>query len=642
MKNIIIFLLACLSFVGVSQTRYTSLSDACTKNQSGSGVTNNSRQVFTENGTTNIGQYLFKSAVLRDKKTVRSGFYFYNNTALETNKYGEITNTQTCSSGSNPNQIFEQTQLQGLIDGSTDVSVNQLNLSVFPTTPPTTNNFYVNHIAGSAVEYLNTDLTNFPYATGFGHNKIRTFAQRPKNKRSHWLVYHYPTAQPQDFAGLGTFEGQNLYNNHFKDKNNSLGKIEWFMGDTETSEWNATTITSFVNALYNQAKTNDADFKYVLYGRALTAQFPTYNAQGDQNYVFPKQNPTLVAQHKTSNGVVNSTYANKDIYADATTYGKVPQPLQTPVYQSNGSGGFLLDGNGNRLYRTSQFQETYRGVTVNFELACPSCPADVASGERYRNVVPAWHIGMYQHYIIYARMVTALQSMSGNDDISNVHATMPYKLMNVQRLTFEANTWTAQDRPLDKYTSQTISYLSTIMARNLWWWDAFAYSTGFTDDGSNFCQAVNEGNPVNTVEGQKNYHNGPFRQASAIMYQNMMRNRDYGFCKKTTKLLAFTDYTLIDSKREILGFGELEGSNARIILAYPITEQGENTTVTIGNTVTSQTYTVTLGSREVKEGVYEFPGAGNLNTNQVWIRYTSIKGQVLKHSGNLTNHDLPL
>ena len=82
--------------MGVSQTRYTSLSDACTKNQVGSGVSNNARQVFTENGTTNIGQYLFKSGIIRDKKTVRSGYYYFNNTAVQVNKYGEITNTQTC------------------------------------------------------------------------------------------------------------------------------------------------------------------------------------------------------------------------------------------------------------------------------------------------------------------------------------------------------------------------------------------------------------------------------------------------------------------------------------------------------------------------------------------------------------------
>lgn len=385
-------------------------------------------------------------------------------------------------------------------------------------------------------------------------------------------------------------------------------------------------------------------------------EFPSWNPQGNINYVFPKMDPALLANHTTPSGLINSEHANKDVIFDCVTYSKAILPSVGYVYQKDGGGNFVIDSNGDRVYRTTTFSQSLRDGN-SFTYGLPFDRTDPESGENYCRVVPEWHIAMTQPYILYARAVTALQSLAilsnvPNNDISSILHTSPYKLGFTIRGTTEANTWGHEGFPLDKATTRISGLIGMILTKNVWLWDGITNNSGLSNNGSGIHQAVNQGQKSNLVIsgvfGQYDWHNGFFRQMLALQYENRKLNRDYGFRKKSCKILTFTDYRQIESKREILGFGELEGNSVDIVLMYPFLEVGETCTVTIGNTQNSQTFTVTLnGMNDIKHGQYTFTGVTNLQPNQVWIQYQSVKVNpsnnqryLLKHSGNLVNHNI--
>lgn len=91
------YLLLALAFSSFGQIKYSSLSDACDKNTSGSGVSNNSRTINTVGIT--INDYAFLNNDNNNFKRLRSGFYYHQgqNTAFQTNIRGRIVNTQVCA-----------------------------------------------------------------------------------------------------------------------------------------------------------------------------------------------------------------------------------------------------------------------------------------------------------------------------------------------------------------------------------------------------------------------------------------------------------------------------------------------------------------------------------------------------------------
>lgn len=153
----------------------------------------------------------------------------------------------------------------------------------------------------------------------------------------------------------------------------------------------------FIYGFIDEAVKRNPNFRIWFYGVALTKYYVSFNIQGDGRYVFPKINPDLVNDIKLTNNVVQSLHANRNCIFDCTTYAKAAMPKTTQVYQKIGST-FLTDGSGNRLYRTSSFSETYRGITHTWNLALGEVPEgiDTVSDERYAMYMPEWHIAMYR------------------------------------------------------------------------------------------------------------------------------------------------------------------------------------------------------------------------------------------------------
>jgi hypothetical protein len=595
---------------------------------------------------------LFGGNIVRGK---RLGVTYPDYATAEANTpvgYGSITN---------PNALFETTVLPNYVSGADDPPTNYLNISGFPTTPPTTTNFAVNLIQGSSVEYLGVggaEIVSKGLATGNGNNRMWSLAEVSNDNRSHWNVHQSNgISTPSQYETFGDNEAVAVSGQR-TDRLGAAVYPKWYMADNETFEWeNVANHSAFIKGFYNRAKLFNPNFVYYMYGKKLTLQFPTWNPQGNVNYVFPKIDPVLLANHTTPSGLINTEHANKDVIFDCVTYAKALLPNSGFVYEKDGNGNFVIDGNGNRVYRNSGFQNTTREGQV-FSYGMPwSGGTDPISGENYAQVVPEWHIAMTQPYVFYARAITALQSLAilagvPNNDITTIIGTSPYQLGFTVRATSEANTWGHEGLALDKASTQISGLIGMILTKNLWIWDSNNNNSGLSNNGSGIHQAVNQGQLSNLilagVFGQYNWHNGFFRQMLALQYENRKLNRDYGFRKKTTKILTFTDYREIEAKAELLGFGELEGNSIDLVLMYPLLEVGEQCVVTVGNTQNTQTFQVTLdGMNDVEHRQFTFSGVSNLQANQVWVQYNSVKVNtatnqryLLKHSGNLVNHNI--
>jgi len=526
---------------------------------------------------------------------------------------------------------FETVTLPAIIAGTNDVAPNYYGLSDFPTTPVNTTQYYPKLIQGSGVEYNNVggvQVAARGLATGFGNQRMWTAAELGAEHRSLWRMYS--PSNVGDYEGHGGAEANILFNNHSRDKNEQAVSLKWFLSDTETYQWfQGQNMPLFLKGFINTAVTRYSSFTLYAYGRALTAEYPTFNPRGDERYVFPKIDPTLLASHTVSSGVIQSYLANKQIVFDCSTYYKATLPQSTELWQKSGAN-YITDGDGNRIPVDTQVSETIRGVTHTWGLKDPNAAPDVVSGENYRRKIHEWQLGVIQPYIIYARIVTAMKMIKGlssQTDISDFHSTSAYKLGIVGRLTCEANTWTSAYRPLDQTSAATLSFLGLGLAKNMWWWDSFNGVDGLTTANS-----ANEGNQVMYNDGYSTYrhdwHNGALRQSWGVNYWLQKNNRDYGFGKSTNKLLFFTDYKQLDATREMLGFGEISNDRVQVVLHYPYLGLGETCTVTLGNTQNGVTHTITLnGYKDVKAGVYQFAGVTNLQPSQVKISYVTVRNK---------------
>ena len=91
LKTLIIFLLLLISSMGIAQTNYSSLNDACIRR--GSDV---SSTIYIK--SFEVGKYVFKQNLIFNFRRLASGYY-YNptaNSAFQTNLRGAITNIQSC------------------------------------------------------------------------------------------------------------------------------------------------------------------------------------------------------------------------------------------------------------------------------------------------------------------------------------------------------------------------------------------------------------------------------------------------------------------------------------------------------------------------------------------------------------------
>ncbi|MBA4849026.1 hypothetical protein [Emticicia sp. BO119] len=108
MKHTFLTFLLLISTLVFGQTKYTSLNDACDRNQSGSGVTNLAKTIYIPSVAVN--QYAFLNNSNRNFRRLPAGYYYYpsTNSAFQTSIYGKITAMQTCTTSTGTLNIVNQ------------------------------------------------------------------------------------------------------------------------------------------------------------------------------------------------------------------------------------------------------------------------------------------------------------------------------------------------------------------------------------------------------------------------------------------------------------------------------------------------------------------------------------------------------
>lgn len=564
----------------------------------------------------------------------------------------------------NPNPGFETDTLPLLMRATQDVTeMNRMGLEVFPQTGPTSGTMNTVLVWGDGALFRGNAerILALGLATGFDHNRMFDTTAMPVVHRYTWNTYFDGVYAALDDAGAynaGRGEADNMFQPIYgtrRDRFNNVIVPHYTHIDIETADWRESASAQFYKGFCERVwSTYDPTHIVIMYGKPTIRTFvpfwrlSQYYYDSDPvtsvlQYLYPTMKPK---NYQVPMGSIDSWFQNKPVYINILySYPCAPLPLTTPMYKRDSSGVIQLDALGDRDFVDYGFNEVQRGVNLHWEPneGHENDPVNPDQGpyKWWRHEVG---LAVYQGYAHYENAVYNLRTLQGSNSISNV-LDGPYKFSYMLRGTNESNSWSGNYRPLDAATSLWYLLMGHTMAHIVLWWEGWTGTYGFTDDGSGINPIVNEGNPypqagIEGLEGQaKNVHLGAHRQSLAIMWYLKTLNRDYGLFATGDKLLTFTGVGgLIQSRGEILGIGRLRANYLFIALFEPRFEIGETMNVTIGNTKNSTTFVVNIVAKVPYFGVFVLP-SGTYNANEVWIRYTSIKGVNCKVSGDLTDHD---
>lgn len=552
-----------------------------------------------------------------------------------------------------PNAIFENTILPTLMDGGYLLADNQLGLSIFPTTPvEANNNFTSGLIWGDAPVFRGNaqQMLSLGLADGFDHNRAFNTTEMPTSNRYTWNI------APDAFASgsLSTIEanGAGDYTNMTGTRRDKAGNpVLWKYThwDLETPAWSVDKVVAFLKGYHNAATAVDANHVTIFYGKPIREFKPmwrmaTYYYDGDAVNNRMKVFPFLKSgtNYQTNSGLVDSYFANKNIYLPLLpNYPSGAMPMTTSFYQK--SSGVIQTEDGERKFITNAFNEVINGKTYTWVEARPADPEPPNQGP-YKSFMHEAFLAVYAPLSFYANAVYELRVLAGGNDLTNV-LNGSYKTHFMLRTTHESNPWQNAYRPLDPYMTKVTTLLGYAMANKVVLWSGWTGTWGLTDNGLGIYPISNEGTGLaqGDIEGYgsatpKNVNLTAERQILGLTYRIKQLSRDYGFFGTTDKLCTFTDPLAIQSRAELMAVGRIQGDKLWLVVAEPRHDIGESTVITVGTTKNSYTHTFTLAAKQIREIIVDFPD-GTYNPNEVWTQYTTIKGNNVKTSGDLREHD---
>lgn len=562
-------------------------------------------------------------------------------------------------SGGTINTEFETNVLQGIADGTNDVGNNTYGMSRFPNTnAQPTNTLSSDLVAGDIPEYLNGTLHQYGLATGFHNNKLRTLAELPASKRYSWTLT--PTQYMANSAAQAYADGQmefGIWSNREVDRNGTPFAAHTFMQDAEMIEHilnpnqNRNFMVGFHDAAVASGISNYSLIWYTLtcgQGGYMWPYSGYYYAgeygEGDPRSLFPWVRPASIALYQTSNGMITNQLNNKGVYYnDKVQYTKANYPLGLQFWRRS-SGNIVLDAHGDRsVYVETEPTATIRGKLNRWSLPQPGSTPPDSDGplKKYQHEL---HLGVYGFTGIILSSIYRMQVINqvngGGLDLSNFPSSL-IKTSSVWRMHQEANSWTSDYRPLDRYTTEVLTWWGLVSSKKTVWWDGNTNTLGFSPNAGDPYTAVNEGNVQ--IEGYPDGSDGTLNvnnisQSLGITYKMQKLNREHGLFSDSDKLLFFTDPATYRQNAEILAFGRLKGNKLFIVLSECRLESGETPiTVTISNAKNGTTWTKTVGHGQAVDDVFVLP-SDTYNTADIRLQYTSVKGVNVKVTGNLTSH----
>lgn len=361
-----------------------------------------------------------------------------------------------------------------------------------------------------------------------------------------------------------------------------------------------------------------------------------------KNIFYPNLSPTNLANlYEPSSYLAEIDAAATDIYLDPVFYFKVPLPQQNTKYHKQ-NGAYVLDVDGERTIRKTQFSETIRKENVTFYLDPQTGGIDaIGAGVAYgypNNIVPELWFAMQQFYIHASKVISLLVACrkreEGDLNIYGDLSTQKIKLCPVIRNETEAWTfggYTSEYRPYTDFQIEWWIYLSLIICENYSGWSGYYNQTKANGQNKGSGVYITSDNPTGTNIKQFSSFEA-WVKANAEIADLEATHSIFG---ATSKRCVF--FQPADTSHEICGWGRLSENRILLHLSEPRLDFDEVMSVTLKNKINSYTKTINLKGNQNFLDVFYLP-TGTYAPADVYLEYADIYGQNHKVSGDLRSH----
>lgn len=352
--------------------------------------------------------------------------------------------------------------------------------------------------------------------------------------------------------------------------------------------------------------------------------FPNHSATEKLNFESPKP---IVQRYLSQTGIQVIDNFNF----------RVPFPISETFYKKDANGNYITSS-GKRVFRDTDFSENQYGKLVNFY----ATPKDVSyySGTNY--LPEAWYATV-QPFALYSHLVYSRQGLNkyfnSNANITgkdNFSASIVASFLEQTEPSYFS--MSTQSRPISQYLAELQVYATYLLGiKNF---------QVITKNGRR--SAVNEPNGFTVRKYGEDYlymknnvmvneprHWGTYEvYTNTIKYLQNMQNT-YNIFSGSEQYFQCTQPS--DATNQAMIFGVISGNNLMVFGTDSRLDKGEQITVSL--TLSNQTgyaKTFNIKGREHYLNVFQLP-TGSYTAENIRVQYNDLYGGMHKHTGNLQN-----
>ncbi|MGR3812426.1 NPCBM/NEW2 domain-containing protein [Jiulongibacter sp. NS-SX5] len=431
--------------------------------------------------------------------------------------------------------------------------------------------------------------------------------------------------------------------------------VRYFTFDEETTGADSFgNIVPFTGSVVKGMRDVHPDMRITLYGHA-TYRVPFYRGTPER-FDLNSSNPYTQSD-------VNSWVLNNQLFEDPqikasqayidgnVSYFKAPYPQSQSLYKKV-NGSYILDSNGNRLWRDDAFTEQVDNKTTNWYPNIQYTPDPNNASMPSNKPDTKWAVeGIYRinamnQFFLMASNEATNGSLSITNQVNRIN-----KLSSIVALYTENYTYGGNAIEKRNLTRNQIEWLikSALFKGfdQIETWENGNLSNGLTN--SNNPAPFHSGSLQTTGNPIYRDHNNPNEEDQTLADDNWNRYKIatkaitdmrevFEVHPKTDPSLRYLQFAKnIDAhyNREILIDGLYSGNTVTLMLWYPFNDPADSQNIDfyMGNTKTS----FTLNGRELKTVRFHNIPSG-LSASDFKIVYTNISGQELRLTGDIMNH----
>ncbi|WP_304233645.1 NPCBM/NEW2 domain-containing protein [Jiulongibacter sediminis] len=418
--------------------------------------------------------------------------------------------------------------------------------------------------------------------------------------------------------------------------------------------YNFSNLFDFIGSVAKGMK-GSSDFRVTLYGNMTNAVRFYLGDPG--KFAIDSNNPytqdSVDAWTINNSLFINGRIKESEAYVDGNKiYFKVPYPTWQSLYKKSGNN-YILDANGNRVWRDDTFHESVNGQTVYWYHTLQYAPNDT-NGMSYN--MPESRLAVEGIYRVHAMnqmfLMASNHATTGSTSIIN-QVDRINKLSSIMSLYSENYTYGGNSKVKRDLTGNQIE-----------WMVKSALFKGF--DQIETWEDGNLGNGITSNTNPDLTYVGRLKDVGQPIYKNPnwpdtdfwnseVDDENWNRYKVATKAvtdmrkvfevhpktnpslryLQFAKHVDAHYNREILIDGLYSGNTVTLMLWYPFNDptDSQNIDFYMGNTKTS----FTLNGRELKTVRFHNIPSG-LSASDFKVVYTNISGQEMRLTGDILNH----